>query len=248
MQKTIIPKARPIPSLLEFVCPSDSSLVSVTSSSEASDVEGSKSSSEDERDNPTANDDSCDDSCSRMSADCEPMKSSSSANQSSRFRTFDCDHPGCVKRFARFSNLVNHHARGDHLFIQEKVRLRDKAVELFKDGIERTQSHKIQSIHNFTIIHNASDPGSCTEDSGNDDAINSEQDTLQQGWALQEPSLNARFSPDQVKFLTEKYTEGEMNGSKWDPNAVFEVRQICAIPSPIMFRPLGDAKQRGRPR
>ena len=63
--------------------------------------------------------------------------SSSASNHQSGFITFDCDQPGCIKRYCRFKNLINHHDRGDHVYKPDKVRLRDKAIQLFKNGIER---------------------------------------------------------------------------------------------------------------
>jgi hypothetical protein len=48
----------------------------------------------------------------------------------------------------------------------------------------------------------------------------------QQGWALSDSKTVIRYSPEQVKYLTEKYNEGEANGHKWNPSAVALVSNL----------------------
>lgn len=157
------------------------------------------------------------------------VQSSSAGKTSSHFITFDCDEPGCIKRYYRYKNLVNHHARGDHVYKLDKVRLRDKAVELFKHGTERIQKNQIDRLHNFKITQKITptndDDLSTSEEEQSSDRREGRQTepNLEQGWALLEQTRVIRFSPDQVKFLNEKYDEGARNGSKWDPSAVAEV-------------------------
>ena len=143
-------------------------------------------------------------------------------NRQTGFIIYDCDEPGCVKRFCRFKNLINHHDRGDHIYKLNKVRLRDKAIELFQSGTESLTPRSMQQLHNFKVVYNTSTNISDEESTGEE-----EQETinykLKQAWALIEPTTSIRFSADQVKFLREKYEQGRMNGSKWDVNAVFEV-------------------------
>ena len=67
------------------------------------------------------------------------------------FITYDCDEPGCVKRFYCFKNLINHHDRGDRVYKLDKVRLRDKAIELIKSGTKNITPRSIQQLHNFNI-------------------------------------------------------------------------------------------------
>ncbi len=79
----------------------------------------------------------CNDEESINRIDMEAADSSLTNNRQTGFNTFFGDEPGCVKRFVRFQNLVNHHARGDHVFKPDKVKLRDKAIQLFKSGVEQ---------------------------------------------------------------------------------------------------------------
>jgi len=194
-----------------------------------------------------SNDNSINDDHTKNHTNVESKGSSFTYNDQTGFNTFDCDQPGCIKRFRRYRNLVNHHARGDHVFKPDKVRLRDKAVQLFKCGIESVKPHQIQQLNNFKVVSNtavnSSDEKSISDDEP--DTINHE--ILQQGWALLEPNTNIRFSPDQIKFLNEKYEEGRNNGSKWDANAVFEVRRTSLFFGTIPFI-IGDAKKRRRSR
>jgi hypothetical protein len=173
------------------------------------------------------------------------------SNRQTGFITFFCDEPGCIKRFFRFQNLVNHHDRGDHIFKPEKLRIRDKVIQLFKSGIEQVKPHQAHQIHDFKIVSNTStDRFDEQSTSNSDEQSTSEDETetimyeLQQGWALVEPNNNTRFSPEQLNYLNEKYEEGQNNGSKWDANAVFEVNRIGFFISRRLLFIVGDAKQR----
>ena len=48
----------------------------------------------------------------------------------------------------------------------------------------------------------------------------------QQGWALPEPKAIIRYAPEQIKYLTEKYNEGEASGHKWSASAVASVSNL----------------------
>lgn len=160
----------------------------------------------------------------------EPNNSSFASARQTGFTTFFCDEPGCIKRFFRFQNLINHHIRGDHVFKPDKLKIHDRAIQLFKSGIEQVTPHQTHLTHGFKIISNASrdnfdeqSTSSSEEQSMDEEENETIPYELQQGWALVEPSSNTRFSSEQINYLNEKYEEGKSNGSKWDANAVFEV-------------------------
>ena len=98
------------------------------------------------------------------------------------------------------------------------IKLYNYSKMVLKD-VKPSQSRQ---LHNFKLIDNASSSGS-DEESTNDDEPDTLNNELEQGWALIEQTINTRFSPEQVKFLQEKFEEGKNNGSKWDPKSVFEV-------------------------
>lgn len=141
------------------------------------------------------------------------------------FTTFSCDEPGCIKQYFRFSNLVNHHARGNHVFKPDKVRILDKAIQLFKSGVEQVKPHQFQQLHSFKILSTASTSSSEDESDNNDDTESTKYE-LQKGWALKESRNGKRFSNKQINYLKEKFDEGKRNGSKWNPTTVFEVSCI----------------------
>jgi hypothetical protein len=173
-----------------------------------------------------SNDDSINNYYTKNQMHVKSKGSSSVYNRQTSFITYDCDQPGCIKRFCRFKNLINHHDRGDHVYKPDKVRLRDKAIQLFKTGAESIKPYPIQRLHNFKVVYNTS-TSSFDEESTTDDEPETINYELKQGWALIEPTTNIRFSPEQVIFLNEKYEDGRNNGSKWDANAVFEVWRFC---------------------
>ncbi|CAF1499002.1 unnamed protein product [Rotaria sordida] len=58
------------------------------------------------------------------------------------------------------------------------------------------------------------------DDNESQEEVNNNSYYEQQGWALFESKAAIRYSPEQIKFLTEKYNEGEASGHKWNPSAV----------------------------
>ncbi len=73
--------------------------------------------------------------------------------RSSAFVTFNCSTPGCVKQYRLCSNLVKHHNRGDHLFMPDKVNLRDRLILLYKNRAESIKLTQIHQLNNFTVVH-----------------------------------------------------------------------------------------------
>lgn len=190
------------------------------------------------------------------SADRNNNKSTNSSfvdDRQAGFTTFFCDEPGCIKRFFRFQNLVNHHARGDHLFKPDKLKIRDRVIQLFKSGIEQVKPHQTILTHGFKVISNASrdhfdeqSTSSSSEQSMDEEENENIPYDLQQGWALLELNSNTRFSSEQIDYLNEKYEEGQNNGSKWDASAVFEVNYLDPFIHTHGLLIVGDAKQRRR--
>ena len=163
----------------------------------------------DEPEEEIYNDDSIDDHCTNDQAHMNSKDLSPVDKYRTGFITYDCDELECVKRFFRFKNLVKHHDRSDHVYKPDKVRLRDKAVELFKAGTESIETYSTQQLHDFKSVYNISTKNSDEESTGNGEpqTINCE---LKQRWALVEPITNIRFSPDQVKLMKSMNMEESM--------------------------------------
>ena len=148
-------------------------------------------------------------------------------DQCPAFVTFNCSTAGCVKQYRLYNNLVKHHARGDHLFKPDKVTLRDRAILMYKDRAESIKPNSIHQLNNFTVVNSTSLLSD--DDSENDEhqkQDNEDHNHEQQGWALSELKATIRYSPEQIKYLTEKYNEGETNGYKWNPSSVASVSNL----------------------
>lgn len=150
------------------------------------------------------------------------MEVDESSNLTSAFVTFNCSVSGCVKQYRRYTNLVKHHDRGDHLFKPDKLNLRDRAIRMYKDRAESVKPIPIHQLKNFNIIHSTSMSDDDDSDEIEDEANNNHY-YEQQGWALSESKNVTRYSPEQIKYLTDKYDEGEASGHKWNPSAVSAV-------------------------
>jgi hypothetical protein len=160
-----------------------------------------------------------------MSSDDETvMEVDDSQDRSPAFATFDCSTPGCVKQYRLFSNLVKHHDRGDYLFMPDKIKLRDRAILMYKDRAESVRPTQIHQLNNFTLVHSASVSGDDGEQPQKE--RNKIHHIQQQGWALPESKTVTRYSPEQIKYLTDKYNEGEASGHKWNSSAVSSVSNL----------------------
>ena len=147
-------------------------------------------------------------------------------DRSPGFVTFDCSTPGCVKQYRLFSNLVKHHDRGDHLFMPDKIKLRDRAILMYKDHAESVKPTKVHQLNNFTLVHSTSVSSDDNDDDEPQKEVNNNRHYQQQGWALSESKTVTRYSPEQIKYLTDKYNEGEASGHKWNSSAVSSVSNL----------------------
>lgn len=155
----------------------------------------------------------------------------------------------CARWHNLYSNLVKHHARGDHLFQPDKVTLRDRTILMYKDHAESVKPNPIHQLNNFTVVNSTS----ISSDDDSDDDEHKKQDNTnrnheQQGWALSEPKAIIRYSSEQIKYLTEKYNEGEASGHKWNPSAVSSVSnlKIDQMLSLIFFQEMETKEENGR--
>ena len=83
------------------------------------------------------------------------MEVDNAPTSSSTFVTFNCSTAGCVKQYRRFSNLIKHHARGDHVFKPDKVTLRDHAILMYKDRAESVKPNQTHELNHFNLVSSA---------------------------------------------------------------------------------------------
>ncbi len=131
------------------------------------------------------------------------MEVDDTSDRGSAFVTFNCSTPGCVKQYRLYSNLVEHHARGDHLFKPDKMTLRDRAILMYKDRAESVKPNLIHQLNNFSMV-NSTSISSDDDDDEHQKEENNGHNYEQQGWALFEHKAIIRYSPEQIQYLTEK--------------------------------------------
>jgi hypothetical protein len=97
---------------------------------------------------------------------------------------------------------------------------------MYKDRSESVKPTQIQQLNNFTVVHSTSMMSDDNDDDASKNQIDNNHRYQQQGWALSESETVVRYSPEQVKYLTDKYNEGEANGQKWNPSTVALVSNL----------------------
>ena len=130
---------------------------------------------------------------------------------SSEFVTFDCPENHCVMQFRREDRLHAHLLLGLHKTIIPSFRLFDKAIAMYKDGLESDKPKQVPNLPVNSTVASSVIP------------VNEQ---LGEGWALFCARSRVAFTSNQRSYLEERYAEGEKSGSKWDANSVAEARKI----------------------
>ena len=130
--------------------------------------------------------------------DDEPaMEIDNTPTNRSAFVTFNCSTVDCVKQYLRFSNLIKHHARGDHVFKLDKITLRDRAILMYKDHAESVKPNQIHELNHFNLVSSTSMSSDDDDDDANDERKNQDDNNRnheEQGWALSESKSAVRYS------------------------------------------------------
>ena len=130
---------------------------------------------------------------------------------SSGFVTFDCPEHHCVMQFRREDRLHAHLLLGLHKTLAPSFRLLDKAILMYKDGLESDNHKQVPQLSASTSVVSS---------------VTSMSDRLSEGWALFRPRPRVAFTINQRSYLEERYDEGERSGAKWDANSVSQAREI----------------------
>ena len=89
------------------------------------------------------------------------------------------------------------------------------------------EPNQIQTLNYFNLV---SSPSMSSDDDEENKERQKQGDKTQspeaQGWALAENKSAIRYSPDQIRYLTQKYDEGEASSHKWNPSTVACVSSI----------------------
>ena len=137
------------------------------------------------------------------------VDNTASAAGSSAFVTFDCPENHCIMQFRREDRLHAHLLLGLHKNLVPSFRLLDKAIVMYKDGLESDNHKQVPHLSaNSSVVPSVA-------------LIN---DQLVEGWALFRPRSRVTFTINQRSYLEERYDEGERSGAKWDANSVAEAR------------------------
>ena len=122
-------------------------------------------------------------------------KRSTSTSQSAYVsHLFDCYEEGCIKKFLKPGNLVNHLITGKHHRLPERTSLRDTGIQIYASKLERIGQRELVSI-SLQNITNAANRDPITYN-------------LIEGWALPKGRKVTRLNPKQIGYLTNKFNDG----------------------------------------
>jgi hypothetical protein len=131
--------------------------------------------------------------------------------RSPAFVTFDCPEPHCVMQFRREERLHAHLLLGSHKNLIPSFRLLDKAIIMYKEGLESDKYKHVPILPAVTMSASSST------------TVN---DTLAEGWALFRSRPRVPFTVIQRSYLDQKYNDGEESGAKWDAASVAQARHF----------------------
>ena len=109
-------------------------------------------------------------------------------------RLFDCYEEGCVKKFLKPGNLINHLAAGKHQRLPERVSLRDAGTQMYASKLERAGQRELVSVALESTINTT-----------NRTPILS---NLTEGWVLPKLRKVIRLTMKQIEYLTDEFNDG----------------------------------------
>lgn len=124
----------------------------------------------------------------------------------SRNKLFYCDYEGCICRFLNYGNLLRHITNGNHDKRVEKLPMKDLAMITYKSKLDTVDNQELLSLELDRISLSQTDYTNIP--------------LLNKGWALPLPRKVQRLTPKVRQFLKEKFDDGEINGIRWQPEAV----------------------------
>ncbi len=131
--------------------------------------------------------------------------------RSSTFVTFDCPETHCIMQFRREDRLHAHLLLDSHKILIPSFRLLDKAIIMYKEGLESDNHKQVPTLRAVTTSTSSS---------------TTTNDKLVEGWALFRSRPRVPFTIIQRSYLEKKYNDGEKSGAKWDAASVAEARHF----------------------
>ena len=132
-------------------------------------------------------------------------------------KLFTCPVEGCIKEFQRFSSIDHHLQYGKYKLQEERVSLFDRAKTQYHDKLLRGQGAQPGLLPHVTSPTN--------------------DETLEQGWALKKTKAATRFSQKQRQYLDDMFFRGQETGQKANPSTVAqEMRYIKDFEGKRMFK------------
>ena len=116
-----------------------------------------------------------------------------------------CPEDGCTKSFVKYGNLMRHLEVGKHTYSPERETLLDRALGMYKSGLEKLQvTPEVPEIRD-AINELGIELGHCTK-------------PIHKGWAIKADRKQCKIFNENIRtYLTEKFDEGIQGRRKWDP-------------------------------
>lgn len=121
-------------------------------------------------------------------------------------KLFYCNSEGCIARFLQYGNLLRHIAAGNHREKLERVHLKDLSMITYKSKLDAAECQETLRLvlerTNFSQQDFSHIP------------------ILDKGWALPASRKVQKMTPRVRQFLKKKFDDGQLNGIRWQPEAV----------------------------
>ncbi len=161
------------------------------------------------------------DSRSHDAVSSAPKGSDSNDQQESNSKLFFCDYEGCVRRFLKYGNLLRHIANGNHVQRVEKLPMKDLAMITYKSKLDAADHQELVSLELQRTDFNRNDYTHIP--------------SLNQGWALPLTRKVRPLTPKVRQFLKNKFDVGQINGIRWQPEAVVSEMKHSKDPQTGMY-------------
>uniref|UniRef100_A0A914P7R8 C2H2-type domain-containing protein n=1 Tax=Panagrolaimus davidi TaxID=227884 RepID=A0A914P7R8_9BILA len=136
-------------------------------------------------------------------------------------RSFYCPESQCTETFETMGELDEHLALGIHTFRHERMGSMDYAIRYYRENVMSAgMEESAETIRNFVA----------------QDMLNSDLDSVKEGWALKKPREFPKITVAAKEFLKKLFDEGERSKVKKTPQQARKLMSAAKIDDEFQFK------------
>ncbi len=146
---------------------------------------------------------------------------------------FQCPEETCTAEFSKWGNLQQHLITGKHKSLPSHESLYDYAMKLYSEKLESISFQQYPEMMEEAVQNLVTPSDTCQTEEEMEDTLQQEQ----MGWALKKRVERKPLTHEQIRYLLQKYNEGEISGRKVTGQQVAEQMRKEKVDGKAIFLP-----------